>query len=188
MFKRISQPSLLLAITLVATLISGCGAAVDASKSISRGAINRGAIVPAESIRVNEYLNYYEQRFPEPVNQPLGLDLRLGNTHLPTSGGEIWLQIGLQAQRAEPESRTPLNLALVLDVSGSMSSPDKMPYLKQSLIVFLGSLHPDDIVAIVAYSDDAWLIRPARMWEVEIGYGKPLRKCIRVDPQISTQA
>jgi Ca-activated chloride channel family protein len=174
MFKRISKPNLFLAITLVATLISGCGAATDASKSISRGAINRGVIVQAESVRVNEYLNYYEQRFPEPVNQPLGLDLRLGNTHLPTSGGEIWLQIGLQAQHAEPESRTPLNLALVLDVSGSMSSSDKMPYLKQSLMVFLGSLHPDDIVAIVAYSDDAWLIRSAQ----DVGNGDWIRQTI----------
>jgi uncharacterized protein YegL len=174
MYKRKSQPSLLLAITLVAALISGCGAAADASKSISRGAINRGAIVPAESIRVNEYLNYYEQRFPEPVNQPLGLDLRLGNTHLPTSGGEIWLQIGLQAQHAETENRTPLNLALVLDVSGSMSSSDKMPYLKQSLMVFLASLHPDDIVAIVAYSDNARLIRPAQ----NVGSGDWIRQTV----------
>ena len=174
MFKRISQPNLFLAIILVATLISGCGAATDASKSISRGAINRGVIVQAESVRINEYLNYYEQRFPEPFNQPLGLDLRLGNTHLPTSGGEIWLQIGLQAQHGEPESRTPLNLALVLDVSGSMSSADKMPYLKQSLMVFLGSLHPDDIVAIVAYSDDAWLIRPAQ----DVGNGDWIRQTV----------
>lgn len=174
MFKRMHQSSLFLATILVATLISGCGASTDASKSISRGAINRGVIVQADSIRVNEYLNYYEQRFPEPIDQPVGLDLRLGNTQLPSSGGEIWLQIGLQAMKTEANERTPLNLALVLDASGSMGSSDKMPYLKQSLMVFLESLHPDDIVAIVAYSDDAWLLRPAQ----EVGSGDWIRRTV----------
>ena len=174
MSKRMHQPSLFLAIILVATLMGGCAGSMDASKSISRGAINRGVIVEADSVRVNEYLNYYEQRFPEPVDQPVGLDLRLGNTQLPSSGGEIWLQIGLQAMKKEASERTPLNLALVLDASGSMDSPDKMPYLKQSLMVFLESLHPDDIVAIVAYSTDAWLIRPAQ----EVGSGDWIRRTV----------
>lgn len=115
-------------------------------------------------MRVHEYLNHYEQRFPEPENEPLDLDLRLGNTHIPSSGGEVWLQIGLQARRGETdEPRTPLNLALVLDTSGSMAEDDKMPYLKESLRVFLESLHPDDIVAIVAYSNRAKVLRKAQV-------------------------
>lgn len=147
---------------LVVLVLAGCAAGQDASKAISRGAINRGDIVPAESVRTNEYLNYYEQRFPEPVGQPLGLDLRLGNPQFPATGGEVWLQVGLQARPAAASVRTPLNLALVLDASGSMASVDKLNYLKQSLLVFLGSLHPDDIVAIISYSDSARLIRPAQ--------------------------
>ncbi len=135
-------------------LVAACAPA-DTSKSYSRAVINRGAIVPAETIRLHEYLNYYEQRFPEPSDEPLNLDLRLGNTQIPTTGGEVWLQIGLQARRAEGGIRTPLNLALVLDVSGSMDAPDKMPYLKESLQVFLESLHPEDRVAIITYSSQA---------------------------------
>jgi Ca-activated chloride channel family protein len=121
--------------------------------------INRGAIVPAENVRKHEYLNYYDQRFPEPQDQPLALDLRLGNTQVPTGGGEVWLQIGLQARGTEVEVRTPLNLALVLDCSGSMGDAGKMSYLKQSLTVFLGSLKHDDLVSIVGYNDWAWLVR-----------------------------
>jgi Ca-activated chloride channel family protein len=71
----------------------------------------------------------------------------------------VWLQVGLQARSASGGARSPLNLALVLDVSGSMDAPDKMPYLKQSLFVFLNSLRPDDLVAIVTYSDNARVIR-----------------------------
>jgi Ca-activated chloride channel family protein len=152
----------MLLLFLVIPLISACGASVDASKSYSRGVINRGDIVPANTIRVNEYLNYYEQRFPEPIDEPIGLDLRLGNPQLPSSGGEVWLQVGLQARGVSNQERTPLNLTLVLDTSGSMGSPDKMPYLKQSLRVFLQSLHPDDWVGIVTYSDQARVLRHAQ--------------------------
>jgi Ca-activated chloride channel family protein len=149
--------------TLVLTLaVCGCAAPMDASKAYSRAVINRGAIVPAENIREHEYLNYYEQRFPEPLDQPLALDLRLGNTQVPTSGGEVWLQIGLQARRVKGHVRTPLNLALVLDCSGSMGDTDKMTYLKQSLMVFLQSLKHDDLVSIVGYNDSAWLVRDAQ--------------------------
>lgn len=157
------RSTIILIVSLIATvLVSGCAASVDSSKAYSRGAINRGEIVPADTIRVNEYLNYYDQRFPEPVDQPIGLDLRLGNPRLPSGGGEVWLQIGLQARGVSRQGRTPLNLALVLDTSGSMNTSDKMPYLKESLMVFLQSLQPDDWVGIVSYSDKARILRHAQ--------------------------
>src|SRR3990172_838392 len=84
---------------LLALNAAACAAAQDASKAYSRAASNRGAIVPAESVRVHEYLNYYEQRFPEPSSEPIGLDLRLGSTQIPTAGGEVWLQIGLPGRQ-----------------------------------------------------------------------------------------
>lgn len=146
---------------MVAMVLSACGAPQDASKAYSRGLIERGAIVPAENVRVHEYLNYYDQRFPLPVGEPLRLDLRLGNTRFPTNGGELWLQVGLQAREAENPIRTPLNLALVLDTSGSMSEPGKIDYLRQSLLVFLETLHPEDIVSMVTYDTSARVIRPA---------------------------
>src|SRR3990172_119424 len=95
---------------LVALSAAACAAQQDASRAYSRAAINRGAIVPAESVRVHEYLNYYEQRFPEPTSEPIGLDLRLGNTQVPTAGGEVWLQIGLQGRKGGGGGRKPLNM------------------------------------------------------------------------------
>lgn len=145
-------------LALSAAALAACSSAQDASKSYSRAVINRGAIVHAESIRVHEYLNYYEQRFPFPSHEPLGLDVRLGNPEIPASGGPVWLQIGLQARETDQVERTPLNLALVLDTSGSMDAPDKMPYLKQSLMVFLASLRPEDRVALVTYDNTAHLL------------------------------
>jgi Ca-activated chloride channel family protein len=174
MFTLKKSPHKLLWIALLTLVVTSCGAAQDASKSYSRAVINRGAIVPAESVRVHEYLNYYDQRFPEPIDQPLGLDLRLGNTQIPASGGEVWLQIGLQARGSENVIRTPLNMALVLDCSGSMGDRGKMSYLKQSLMVFLPSLQPDDLVAIVGYSDVAWIVRKAQ----SVGDGAWIRQAV----------
>lgn len=149
-------------LSVLTMMLTACGAAaIDTSKSYSRGVINRGAIVPAESVRVHEYLNYYEQSLPRPLGEPLSLDLRLGNPEVAAAGGPVWLQIGLQARQAEGTARSPLNLALVLDASGSMAAADKMPYLKQSLRLFLQSLRPDDHVAIIAYADHARVLHPS---------------------------
>jgi len=148
--------------------LNGCAAAVDTSKARSRAVIQSGGIVSTEELRVAEYLNYYEQKFPQPVGAALGLDLRLGNPQIPTAGGEAWLQIGVQAKKTDPTQIAPLNLALVIDRSGSMNTPEKMPYVKQSLCVFLSSLAANDIVAIIAYSDAAEVLAAAR----EVGDGQ----------------
>lgn len=162
MYTRKNLHSLLLWMPLLALGVYGCAGPVDASKAYSRAVIQRGSIVPAENVRTHEYLNYYEQRFPEPNDLPLALDVRVGNTQIPSDGGEVWLQVGLQARHAENNVRTPLNLALVLDCSGSMSDEGKMTYLKQSLMVLLESLDPDDLVSIIGYNDAAWLVRAAQ--------------------------
>jgi Ca-activated chloride channel family protein len=161
--KGYSRGVVLLCIILMAWL-AACGATEEpeASKARSRAVINAGEIVPAEELRVAEYLQYYEQHFPEPVHDAVGLDLRLGNSRLPAQGGMAWLQIGCQTKSAETEGVAPLNLAIVIDRSGSMNERDKMPYLKQSLAVFLESLNANDIVSIVAYSDQAEVLLPAQ--------------------------
>ena len=166
---------------LLAALSSACGGTMQASKARSRGLINRGYIVPAEDVRVAEYLNYYDQRFPEPTSgEPLALDVRVGNTLVAPENGKVWVQVGLQAAQPDAGRRTPLNLALVLDRSGSMGETDKMSYLKQSLEVFLHSLRPDDIVSIVAYSDQAEVLLPAQ----PVGDGSWIRETIqRLQPQ-----
>jgi Ca-activated chloride channel family protein len=102
------------------------------------------------------------QHFPQPERDAVGLNLRLGNERMPLQGDVAWLQMGLQTKAAETEIVAPLNLALVIDRSGSMDTPDKMPYLKQSLRVFLESLNPEDIVSIVTYSDNAEVLLSAQ--------------------------
>ncbi|MBN2238907.1 MAG: VWA domain-containing protein [Dehalococcoidales bacterium] len=145
-------------------LLSACAAeSPDTSKARSRAVINSGDIVPAEEIRVAEYVQYYDQYFPEPEEgETIGLDLRLGNNVLPSQGGMAWLQIGLQTKSAETEYIAPLNLAIVVDASGSMAAADKMPLVKQSLKLFLKSLNPDDLVAIITYDSNVDVVVHSR--------------------------
>lgn len=151
----------------------------EASATRSRALINAGEIVPAEEVRVAEYLQYYDQYFPEPIDEAIGLDLRLGNDVLPADGCIAWLQIGLQAKSSESEYVAPLNMAIVIDRSGSMEVSDKMPYLKQSLQLFIESLNPDDIISIVTYSDDAEVLVPAQL----VSDGFWIRRMIdRIEP------
>jgi len=175
---------------LLVWIMSACGAPQDAARSRSEYVAEHGAtaaanayasetellqgIMPAEQVRVEEVLNYYEQNFPTPADHVLGLNATLGNTHVPAEGGEVWLQIGLQAAEATVQEVRPINVALVLDKSGSMADADKMSYLKQSLHIFIGGLHPEDVISIVVYDTQAHVLLPAR----SVGDGQALRAAI----------
>ena len=182
------RPFVLVVLSLLLTgilLLSGCasGESEEASKARSRAVINSGSIVPEEEVRVAEYLQYYDQHFPEPLDEAIGLDLRLGNNLLPAEGCMAWLQIGLQTKSSEEEMIAPLNLAIVIDRSGSMNDPDKMPYVKQSLGIFLRSLNPDDMVSIITYSDNAELVLKTQ----QVGDGSWIKRVIdNIEPGGST--
>jgi Ca-activated chloride channel family protein len=159
-----------------AAVVAGCGAAAapDASKAYSRSVIQSGGIAQEDNLRVAEYLNYYEQNFPEPADGAVGLDVRTGNWQVPVGEADVWVQIGMQAKSARPEEIAPLNLALVIDCSGSMDAPDKMPYVKESLRVFLESLAANDRVSIVRYADEALVVTQSR----EVGDGGWIERAV----------
>jgi len=180
LFSKITVRQLLAVFILLLAVLTACGPSEpEASKARSRAVIDAGEIVPAEEVRVAEYLQYYEQHFPEPERDAVGLDLRLGNSRLPAQGGLAWLQIGLQTKSAATEMVAPINLAIVIDCSGSMDAADKMPYVKQSLAIFLEGLNPDDIVSIVVYNDEAEVLLPAQL----VGDGRWIQQVIdRIRP------
>ncbi|MBF0188168.1 MAG: VWA domain-containing protein [Magnetococcales bacterium] len=136
--------------------VSTFSADVDtASYSFVRRALNRGHLPSPDAVRVEEMINYfhYDYRKPTDAETPFTPTLALfptpwnSNTHL--------LQIGIQGYEPSVESRPRSNLVFLLDVSGSMRSRDKLPLLKKSLRLLIGSLHPEDHVAIVVYAGAA---------------------------------
>lgn len=140
--------------------------------------------VPAE-VAVEEYVNYHKHRLPLPkVGQGVAMDTRWGNDEISDSQRQAVLQIGFTT--AEVNERTdlrPLNLALVIDKSGSMADSDKMSRVKESLRTMIGRLRSEDIVSIVVFDTDARVLFPAS----RIGNGRELREAIDcIEPGGST--
>lgn len=129
-----------------------------------------------EEVAVEEFVNYHKHRLPVPkVGQAVAMDVRWGNDQISSTNGEAVLQIGLAtAEVSERTDLRPLNLALVIDKSGSMAASDKMLRVKSSLHTMIGRLRPDDIVSIVVFDTQARVLCPAG----GIGDGYAIRNAI----------
>ncbi len=138
-----------------------------------------------DEVAVEEFVNYHKHRLPLPkVGQAVALDTRWGNDEISAAQREAVLQIGFTtAEVSERTDLRPLNLALVIDKSGSMADSDKMSRVKQSLRTLIGKLRPDDIISIVVFDTDARVLFPAS----RIGDGDELRRAIDcIEPDGST--
>ncbi|MEC3860915.1 VWA domain-containing protein [Mesobacterium sp. TK19101] len=123
-----------------------------ASYAIVRDSLMNGYLPQPDAVRVEEMVNYFPYAYPAPDGDvPFRATVRVGQT--PWNAGTQLVQIGLQG--APVADRPPLNLVFLIDTSGSMSDPDKLPLLKQSFRLMLGQLQPQDQVAIVTYAGSA---------------------------------
>lgn len=138
-----------------------------------------------EEVAVEEFINYRKHSLPLPkIGQAVALDTRWGNDEISSVQPEAVLQIGFTtAEVSERTDLRPLNLALVIDRSGSMADDDKMARVKESLQTFVGKLRPDDIVSIVVFDSKAQVLCSAN----HIGDGSALRRVIEsIEPNGST--
>jgi Mg-chelatase subunit ChlD len=138
-----------------------------------------------DEVAVEEFVNYHKHRLSLPkVGQAVAMDTRWGNNEISPAQREAVLQIGFTtAEVTERTDLRPLNLALVIDKSGSMAEDDKMSRVKESLRTLVGKLRPDDIVSIVVFDTGAEVLFPAS----RIGDGYELRRAIDcIAPEGST--
>ncbi|WBU59522.1 vWA domain-containing protein [Paracoccus albus] len=137
--------------------VSTFSADVDtASYAVVRDSLMSGYLPPAEAVRVEEMINYFPYSYPAPDAQagaPFNASVAVMQT--PWNADTQLVRIGLQGQMPAVDDRPPLNLVFLIDTSGSMQDPDKLPLLKQSLRMMLGQLRPEDQVAIVTYAGSA---------------------------------
>ncbi len=126
-----------------------------ASYAFMRASLNRGALPPPDAVRVEELINYfaYDHAPPESSARPFAVHVSLMPT--PWNDATRLLHIGIEGYALTPESRPPANLVFLIDTSGSMDSPDKLPLLINSFRLLLDALAPDDTVAIVTYAGAA---------------------------------
>ena len=115
---------------------------------------------PRDAVRIEEMVNYFSYDYPDPsAGQPFSMTTEIAGC--PWNEKNRLLLIGLQGRRIDTADLPPGNLVFLLDVSGSMMSPDKLPLVKNALHLLVDQLRPQDRVAIVAYAGSAGLVLPS---------------------------
>ncbi len=132
--------------------LSTFAADVDtASYAQLRSMILRGESVPVDSVRIEEMLNYFHYDYRQPEGkEPFGVTMELART--PWNPQTWLLLIGLQAAEIPREERPAQNLVFLIDVSGSMDMPNKLPLVKRAFQMLIDELSPKDTVSIVTYA------------------------------------
>jgi hypothetical protein len=145
----------------------------------------RGLIIPKEEVRVNSYIASidYGYRAPE---QGVGVQLYTGHRQLVASGQEEILQIGIQAGKVPFEALPPMNLAFVIDHSGSMAAQDKLEWVKQAFDVFIRRVRDIDFVSLVIFDDTASVVFPSTRMDSEAKRLRFARAVDRIRPDGGT--
>ena len=123
-----------------------------ASYSNVRRILNQGQLPPRDAVRVEEMINYFSYNYtpPKTVEPPFSITTEMAPA--PWNKGRVLLQIGLQGYRVDRSAMPAANLVFLVDVSGSMNSPDKLGLLKFALKELTGQLTGRDRVTIVVYA------------------------------------
>ena len=112
---------------------------------------------PAGAIRTEELLNYFRYNYPQPTGEdPFSVNLEVSRA--PWNPERELVRIGLKGRELPAEERGPANLVFLIDVSGSMDEPNKLPLLQRSLSALVENLSDEDRVAIVTYAGSSGLV------------------------------
>lgn len=126
-----------------------------ASYSNVRRFLSEGRLPPRDAVRIEELINYFRYEYPLPRDRAQPFSTNVTVAPSPWAEGRQLVHIGLQGYNIVPRERPPLNLVLLLDVSGSMNAPNKLPLLQQSFRLLIDQLNARDRVAIVVYAGAA---------------------------------
>jgi Ca-activated chloride channel family protein len=130
-----------------------------ASYSNVRRFITNGQRPPKDAVRIEELVNYFNYEYPDPDSRhPFSVTTEIART--PWHSEHLLVRIGLQARRIPLESMPPNNLVFLVDVSGSMRTPDRLPLVKRALQLLVHQLREEDLVAMVVYAGAAGLVLP----------------------------
>lgn len=124
-----------------------------ASYDIFRRDVSNGVLPSSGTVRVEEFVNYFDYDYPEPEldgEHPFAIDLAAAPTLL--DNGTTLLRVGIQGAPAPELEKKPANLVFLVDTSGSMQSEEKLPLVQRVLTQTLQVLEPEDTVSIVTYA------------------------------------
>ncbi len=129
----------------------------SASYANTRRFLKDDRLPPADAVRIEELINYFDYTYPQPEGQhPFSITTELGNC--PWKTDHQLLHIGLQGKAIKTENVPPSNLVFLVDVSGSMRNPKKLGLLKKSLNLLVGELREQDRISMVVYAGSSGVV------------------------------
>ncbi|MEQ1676386.1 MAG: von Willebrand factor type A domain-containing protein [Chitinophagaceae bacterium] len=130
-----------------------------ASYSNVRRFLNQGQLPPAGAVRIEEMVNYFKYEYPQPSNNdPFSINTEISDA--PWNRDHKLVLIGLQGKKIPTENLPASNLVFLIDVSGSMSGPERIGLVKASMKMLVDQLREQDKVAMVVYAGAAGLVLP----------------------------
>ncbi len=128
-----------------------------ASYANVRRFVEQGQMPPADAVRIEELINYFAYDDPDPAGDaPFAVRTEVAGA--PWNPEHRLVRIGIQGRRMDARDLPPSNLVFLVDVSGSMESPDKLPLVKAALARLVDELRPGDRVGIVVYAGAAGVV------------------------------
>jgi len=126
-----------------------------ASYGVVRRYLNQGSLPPREAVRIEEMVNYFDYSYPLPKTREQPFASTVQVYPAPWNKDTLLMHIGIKGYDLPATERPPANLVFLIDVSGSMDEPDKLPLVKQSLRLLVNELKETDSVAMVVYAGNA---------------------------------
>jgi Ca-activated chloride channel family protein len=156
------------------------------SYTVMRNYLNDGNLPPPDSVRVEEYINYFDQGYDSPpAHQAFGITMDGGPTPFTQTERYDMLRVGIQGYAVSEDDRKDAALTFVIDISGSMDMDNRLGLVKQSLEMLVEQLHRNDTVSIVVYGSEARVVlEPTRGSDS----GRILSAIYSLSPEGSTNA
>ena len=126
--------------------------------SSMRRSLNQGILPDREAVRIEELVNYFPYSYAGPEKAEDAFKANVTITPTPWNPNTKLLHVGIKGYDLPAAEQKPANLVFLLDVSGSMDEPDKLPLLKSSFRLLVNKLKPTDTVSIVTYAGDAGIV------------------------------
>jgi Ca-activated chloride channel family protein len=122
--------------------------------------LNQGQLPPEDAVRVEEFINYFSYDYPVPEDRRVPFEVNTEIAPAPWNRETRLLRIGIRGYEVPKAELPASNLVFLIDVSGSMSSPDKLPLLQQALTMLVGQLDARDSISMVVYAGASGVVLP----------------------------
>ncbi|GHA28239.1 hypothetical protein GCM10007989_25350 [Devosia pacifica] len=131
-----------------------------ASYAYVRRMVEQGMVPPPDAVRIEEMINYFSYDYPTPDDPAVPFSTSVSVFPTPWNESSQLMQIGIRGYVPPADDLASANLVFLIDSSGSMQDPDKLPLLKRAFRLLIGQLSEADTISIVTYAGAAGVVLP----------------------------